>query len=96
MRRNDALLRIADHRAVLRSLDVASLSIFGSVARDEAGEASDIDLLVEFARPVGLLHFVRVKRTLEEILGIRVDLVTRDAVKAQLRESILREAVRAA
>ena len=66
-------------------------------ARDDAGEASrSIDLLVEFARPVNLFHFVRVKRQDEEILGIRVDLVTRDALKGQLRETILREAVRAA
>jgi predicted nucleotidyltransferase len=58
--------------------------------------ASDVDLLIEFARPVGLLHFVRVKRHLERILGTRVDLVTRGALKPQLRDAILREAVRAA
>jgi len=75
---------------------VQSLSIFGSVARDEAGPDSDIDLLVEFDRPVGLFAFVRTKQYLEQILGSRVDLVTPDALRREFRESVLREAVRAA
>ena len=73
-----------------------SLSIFGSVARDEAGPDSDIDLLVEFDRPVGLFAFVRTKKYLEQILGSRVDLVTPDALRREFRETVLREAVRAA
>lgn len=73
-----------------------TLDLFGSVARGEANEASDVDLLVEFVRPVGLFHFFRVQRRLEEILGRTVDLVMRDAVKPQLRERIFAEAVRAA
>jgi len=96
MRRAEALHRIAQSEAALRSMDVAELSLFGSVARDDATEASDVDLLVEFSRPVGLLHFVRVRRFLESILEAKVDLVTRDAIKRQLREAILSEAVRAA
>ena len=73
-----------------------SLSIFGSVARDEAGPDSDIDLLVEFDRPVGLFAFVRTQQYLEQILGSRVDLVTPDALRREFRETVLREAVRAA
>jgi len=75
---------------------VQSLSIFGSVARDEAGPDSDIDLLVEFDRPVGLFAFVRTQQYLEQILGSRVDLVTPDALRREFRETVLREAVRAA
>jgi hypothetical protein len=75
---------------------VQSLSIFGSVARDEAGPDSDIDLLVEFDGPVGLFVFVRTKQYLEQILGSRVDLVTPDALRREFRETVLREAVRAA
>jgi len=56
MRRARALQIIAEHEADLRSLGVRSLSIFGSVARDEAEPESDIDLLVEFDRPVGYFH----------------------------------------
>ena len=73
-----------------------SLDLFGSVARNEARADSDVDLLVEFERPIGLFHFFRVQRRLEELLGARVDLVMRDAVKPQLRERIFAEAIRAA
>lgn len=73
-----------------------SLDLFGSVARDEASADSDVDLLVEFDRPIGLFHFFRVQQRLEEILGAPVDLVMRDAVKPQLRERIFAEAIRAA
>ena len=72
-----------------------SLEIFGSVARGEAGPDSDVDLLVDFDHPIGLFHFFRVQRALEQFLGCHVDLVMRDAIKPQLRERILREAVRA-
>jgi predicted nucleotidyltransferase len=75
---------------------VRSLDLFGSVARNEARADSDVDLLVEFERPIGLFHFFRVQRRLEELLGARVDLVMRDAVKPQLRERIFAEAIRAA
>ncbi len=72
------------------------MAIFGSVARGEAGPDSDVDLLVEFSRPVGLFHFIGVKEYLEQLLGRPVDLVTRDAIKRQFRDAILAEAVDAA
>jgi hypothetical protein len=75
---------------------VSTLSLFGSVARGEAEEDRDVDLLVEFSRPIGFFEFVRLKRALEEILGRRVDLATPRSLKPQLRDRILKEAVRAA
>jgi predicted nucleotidyltransferase len=88
--------RLREHRADLERLGVKSLALFGSAARGEARQDSDVDLLVEFSRPVGLFHFMEVKEFLEEVLGRRVDLVTPDALKPQLREAILEEAVDAA
>lgn len=85
--------RLREHRADLERLGVKSLALFGSAARGEARQDSDVDLLVEFSRPVGLFHFMEVKEFLEEVLGRRVDLVTPDALKPQLREAILEEAV---
>jgi len=76
-------------------MGVRSLDLFGSVVRGEAGPDSDVDLLVQFDRAIGLFHFFRVQYRLEEILGCHVDLVMRDAVKPQLRDRIFREAVRA-
>lgn len=88
--------RIAGHREELASLHVRTLSVFGSVARGEAGDASDIDLLVEFDRPVGLFHFVTVKERLESLLDLPVDLVTPRGLKAPLRDRVLAEARRVA
>ncbi len=95
MTREEAIRRLAASQPELAALGVRSLDLFGSVARGEAGPDSDVDLLVDFDRPVGLFHFFRVQRRLEEILGCKVDLVMRDAVKRQLRDRIFAEAVRA-
>ena len=95
MTRDEALRRLREHRAELKELGVQSLDLFGSVARGDARPGSDVDLLVEFDRPVGLFHFFRVQRRLAELLGCAVDLVMRDAIKSQLRTRILAEAVSA-
>ena len=80
-----------------RDYGVASLRVFGSVARDEAQPASDVDLLVDFAEPVGLFHLFRLQHYLEELLGVeRVDLITRGGLKPRLRNRILAEAVHVA
>jgi hypothetical protein len=80
------------HQGELREAGVKSLKLFGSVVRGEARPESDIDILVEFSRPVGLLAFVRLKNRLAELLGRPVDLVTPDALKPPLRDGILSEA----
>ena len=80
------------HQAELREAGVKSLKLFGSVVRGEARPESDIDILVEFSRPVGLLAFVRLKNRLAELLGRPVDLVTAEALKPPLRDGILNEA----
>ena len=64
------------HRAELQEAGVKSLKLFGSVVRGESRPESDIDILVEFCKPVGLLAFVRLKQRLAELLGAPVDLVT--------------------
>lgn len=96
LHRDEALTILRGHQRELRERGVKTLAVFGSVARDEATAGSDVDLLVEFERPVGLFAFVRLQRFLESLLGSRVDLVTPDAVRESMREQILAEAVRAA
>jgi len=93
MHREEVLKRLREHRAEVERLGVSRLALFGSVARDEAREDSDIDVLVEFSKPVGLFEFLRLDFYLEELLGSHVDLVTPDALKAKLRERILHEAI---
>src|SRR3989304_3084349 len=93
----EEVLRILrEHREEIASFGVTSIAVFGSVARGEAGPDSDVDILVEFGVPVGLLKFVRFQRYLESLLGRRVDLATLGALREQMREQALREAVHAA
>lgn len=73
---------------------VAELALFGSVARDEAREGSDVDVLVTFASPPSFRDFMELKFLLEERLGAKVDLVTRAGLKPRVRPHVEREAVR--
>lgn len=94
MQRHEVLEQHEHHKLLLQEFNVKSLILFGSVARDEATAASDVDLLVEFNQPIGLLAFVRLKRQLEAILGCPVDLGTPNSLKPYLKENVLRECVR--
>ncbi len=95
MKRAEVLAIVEIHRDPLQALGVKSLDLFGSVARDEARSDSDVDFLVEFAIEATLFDLFRVQHYLEEILGCKVDLGTRAALKQHLREPVLQEAVRA-
>lgn len=86
---------LSGHQAELRALGVKSLAVFGSVARGEAGPGSDVDVLVEPELPTGLFGLLDVQYGLEEILGVKVDLVTHPGVHPALRERIFAEAVSA-
>ena len=77
--------------AVLRQAHVVRAGIFGSMARGDWDAASDVDILVEFAQPVGLFKLVRLKNTLTDLLGREVDLVTPAALSPYLRDAILAE-----
>lgn len=97
MEKTAALRSLARLQPALQSrFAVRSLFLVGSVARDEAKDSSDVDLLVEFSEPVGLFHFVRLQHFLEDALGVDVDLTTEDALTGPVRESLLEDAVRAA
>jgi len=92
--RNEVMAKLSGHRQELRCRGVASLSLFGSVARNEAAAGSDVDFVIEFDRPVGLFHFFELQHYLEDLLGVaKVDLVTRDAIRPAIRDRVLREAV---
>ncbi len=95
MEGNEVITLLRQHRADIERFGVKSLALFGSSARDEARAGSDADLLVEFAQPVGLFRFLDLTAYLETVLGCPVDLVARDALKPQLRDAILAEAVAA-
>jgi len=82
--------------ADLQRFHVKSLFVFGSVARGEATDGSDIDFLVEFDCPVGMFEFLDLKYFLEDLLKQEIDLATRKALHPRLKDNILREAIRVA
>lgn len=77
-------------------MGVASLALFGSAARDDMAENSDIDVLVEFSGPATFDGYMDLKGYLRELLGRPVDLVTRNALKPALRARIAAEIVNVA
>ena len=88
---------VRDHIPDLRrKYGVHSLAIFGSVARGDALEGSDLDLLVRFeSDPPGLLRFLEMEQYLSYLLHAKVDLVMESALKPGLRDRILGEAIAA-
>jgi predicted nucleotidyltransferase len=95
MKRDEVLAILDAHREELQKLGVKSLSLFGSVARDEAHADSDVDLLVEFNRQGGFFQLLQVQYYLEDILGCSVDLGTQDALREHLREPVLEDVINA-
>jgi len=94
MYRDVTLKILAEHADRLRAAyHIKSLALFGSVARDQARPDSDVDLLVEFDRLVGLRGFMDCRFELEAILGRPVDLVMRSALKPSRRAAVEAEAV---
>lgn len=90
----DPIELIREHATELHNdYRVAKLGIFGSFARGEATENSDVDILVEFIEPVDIFHFMRLQQYLSEILGRQVDLVTPDALKPLSKDKVLKEAL---
>ncbi len=76
---------------------VKALYIFGSVARGNATVQSDVDLIVDFVSDdIGLFDFLDLKVFLESVLKVKVDLVTRDAIKPSMKTEIEEQAVRVA
>ncbi len=98
MTREEILAILRKERSGLRSFAVRRLSLFGSTARGEMRAGSDVDILVEFepGARVGLFEFVRLQRHLSQLLGLAVDLVTPDALRPEMRDSILQEKTDAA
>lgn len=88
------VLQCLNHdQKILKQYGVKSLALFGSVAREEAKDISDVDLLVTFHQPLGLFAFMELKEHLEDLLDARVDLVTEKALHPRLRSRILKESI---
>ena len=76
---------------ICRANGTRKVALFGSFVRGDAGPDSDIDLIVEFFQPTGLLALVKLERELSDAMGRKVDLLTEQAISPHLRERILKE-----
>lgn len=72
---------------------VEQLGIFGSFAKDEQNEKSDVDILVKFESPIGFFDFIRLEKFLSETLNKNVDLVTENALKPAIKNYVLKEII---
>ena len=90
--REAVLKQLEDNRDKIRGFGVKRLGLFGSVARGEATEGSDLDFLVELENET-FDAYMDLKEFLEEMFGYKVDLVMKEALKPRLREPILKETV---
>ncbi len=95
MRRNEAIRVLQERSADFRRLGVERLYLFGSTARDEASEDSDVDLFFDYRRGrFGIFELMDVKDLATRVLGHKADVMTRDSLHAALRASIEASAVR--
>lgn len=99
---SDALRLLKDHEPELRRRGVAHAAVFGSVARGEADDASDVDVLIDLDpdRAISLFDYAAIKLYIAELFGVDsldgpVDVVSRANLKERLRGSIVRDAIRA-
>jgi predicted nucleotidyltransferase len=70
---------------------VKEIGIFGSYVRGEQKAVSDVDVLIELERPVGFVKFMKLEKRISDILGVKVDLVTKKALKPYIGQRILQE-----
>lgn len=88
MRKAEVIRRIRDHRDELRGLKAASLYLYGSTAREEATDTSDVDFFVDPGPGFTFVELIGLKERLAEICGAEVDLTTRSGLHPMLRDRI--------
>jgi len=96
MKRDQVITLLEQHELEFRGAGVDAVFLFGSVARDQAHDASDIDVFFDLARPQGftLFKLVALQERMQEILGAKVDLMTRNGIHPRRRPRIEADAVR--
>ena len=95
MKRDEAISRLQQHEADLKRLGVERLYLFGSTARGEATDESDVDLFFDYEKgKLGLFELMDVKEYAASILGRKTDIMTRDSLHKMLRQNIEASAVR--
>ena len=85
---------LSKHKEELRrKYNVKEIGVFGSYVRGEQKKSSDIDILVEFEESICFFKFLEMEEHISKILSVKVDLVTKNALKPRIGEHILKEVV---
>lgn len=93
LNRDLVLTTVDKHLDQIKQMGVKHLALFGSVARDETDDESDVDFLVEFEAELTFDLYMNVKFFLEDLLKKRVDLVIKDDLKLPIKESVPQQAI---
>ena len=96
MDRDEILRTLEEHRDEIGRFGVTSLRLFGSVARNEASDESDVDVLVDFEASPSFSTYMKLRIFLEDLLGAKVDLITARGLRNRVRPYVEREAIRVA
>jgi len=93
MKTKEEILKILKSKKgfLKKKYKVKNIALFGSYVRGENRPTSDIDILVEFYEPISLLKFIELENYLSGILGTKVDLVVKSALKKNVRKQVLQE-----
>ena len=96
MNRTEAISKLRKRADAMRRMGATALYLFGSTARDETSEHSDLDLFIDYdaARRFSLIDLVAIKQLLEEEMAVEVDVTTRDSLHPMLKNDIERSAIR--
>jgi predicted nucleotidyltransferase len=96
MNRIEAVSKLRKSADAVKGMGATALYLFGSTARDETSERSDLDLFIDYdaSRRFSLLDLIAIKQLLEEEMAVEVDVTTRDSLHPMLKEDIERSAVR--
>ena len=81
-------------KQIAKSNGIKEISVFGSVVRGEDNKESDVDFLVDLEEDKSLFDLIRFKQELEELLNLRVDVVTKRSIHSEIKDKILMEAER--
>ncbi len=85
---------IKNQKPILREkYHVSEIGLFGSYVRGDQKKKSDVDILVEFEKPISLLKLVNLENFLADVMGIKVDVVPKEDIRRELKERILKEVV---
>jgi predicted nucleotidyltransferase len=92
--RQEVMARLRSLKGELATrYDVREIGIFGSVARGDDDQKSDLDLFVEFGPDADLITFIGLWQYLEDIFGTRIDLVSKGGLRGDMRDSVIRDLV---